>query len=473
MWHAYTQPTTLAETLALLAQHTGPARIVAGGTNLLVELQHGAPPPSLVIDISRVHALRYIRQTPGQVALGALATHNDVLATPACVTSALPLVQACQQVGAPQIRTRGTVAGNVAQSSPVGDTIPALLALGAAVVLTSHNGERVVPLDAFLLGVRQNVRRPAELLRELRFPALQPNQRGLFLKLGLRAAQTISVVNVAIVLTLDDSLPVTGGPVVQDARIALGCVATRAVLAQEAATFLRGKVLDAPACAQAGRLAQNAARPIDDLHCSAAYRRAMVAALVTQGLERIAAGTHAEGIAPHPILLEHGRPVQSPDQGATPLHTGLVLTINGQRYHLPHVPQRRLLDVIRDDLGLTGTKMGCSEGRCGACTVWLDGQAVMACLVPAPQAHQATITTIEGLATARTVEGLHPLQRAFIRHGAVQCGYCTPGMLMAGAKLWDEHPHPDLEQVKVALSGNICRCTGYSKIFAALMTHDE
>ena len=145
----------------------------------------------------------------------------------------------------------------------------------------------------------------------------------------------------------------------------------------------------------------------------------------------------------------------------------LRFTLNGRLVEESKLsPTTTLLRYLRDKLQLTGTKEGCAEGECGACTVWLDGQAVMACLVPAPQAHLRQLTTIEGLAGDA---GLHPLQQAFIEHAAVQCGYCIPGMLMAGAKLLDEQPEPSLDEVRVALSGNICRCTGYRKILDAVL----
>ncbi len=478
MWRQYHQPATLDEALRLLREHAGRARIVAGGTDVLVELRRGVRPTEILIDITRLPDLKDAHVAGDTLHLGALATHNDVIASPAA-TRVLPLAQACSEVGAPQIRTRATVAGNLVTASPANDTITPLMALGASVVLVRNVGavleppspalreERTIPLRDFYTGLRHTVLGPDELLREIRVPLLAANQRGLFVKLGLRRAQAISVINIAIVLTF-------AGEQVTAARIALGCVAPTVVFAPTAEAYLAGKRLDAAVCAEAGRLACGDVAPIDDIRGTAAYRQHTVASLVAEALGRLAAGTEAANWVANPVLLETewaDARRQTPEAGALSTHAAqrapaVLSTLNGEPRELTDVRGKSLLDVLRDDAGLTGTKEGCAEGECGACTVWLNGQAVMSCLVPAPQAHGATVTTIEGLADGAR---LHSLQQAFIDHGAVQCGYCIPGMLMAGAKLLDEVSQPDLDQARVALSGNLCRCTGYRKILDAVM----
>ena len=143
----------------------------------------------------------------------------------------------------------------------------------------------------------------------------------------------------------------------------------------------------------------------------------------------------------------------------------LTMTLNGESVTVEVEPFELLVDVLRDKLGLTGTKIGCNEGECGACTVIMDGQAVLSCLLPAMKAHGREVVTIEGLSHD---DGLHPLQQAFIERGAVQCGYCTPGMIMSAKALLDETPHPSPGEIEVAIAGNLCRCTGYFQIVEAV-----
>jgi aerobic carbon-monoxide dehydrogenase small subunit len=140
--------------------------------------------------------------------------------------------------------------------------------------------------------------------------------------------------------------------------------------------------------------------------------------------------------------------------------TPVRLMVNGETHSVETWPMKRLLDVLREDLQLTGTKEGCGEGECGACSVILNGELVNSCLIPVLQVDGAEITTIEGIA--------HPVQQAFVEHGGAQCGICTPGMILAAVTLLKEHPNPNDDEIRNGLSGNLCRCTGYTKIFEAV-----
>jgi aerobic carbon-monoxide dehydrogenase small subunit len=146
--------------------------------------------------------------------------------------------------------------------------------------------------------------------------------------------------------------------------------------------------------------------------------------------------------------------------------SAIRFTVNGEALAVTVPPMKRLLDVLREDLHLTGTKEGCGEGECGSCSVRMNGELVNSCLVPAIQAEDADIQTVEGLAHDGE---LHPLQQAFLEQGGAQCGICTPGMLMAAAQLFYRNPHPSTAEIREALAGNLCRCTGFMRIFESVV----
>jgi carbon-monoxide dehydrogenase medium subunit len=465
MWQAYHTPHTLDEALKLLADHQPDARLIAGSTDLIVEIERSLRSPQVVIDISRIPGLDVITQDEQNlIHLGPLVTHNHVVGSEICNTWAFPLVKACWEIGAPQIRNRGTVTGNLVTASPANDTITPLWAMNASVTLQSVRGSRTLPFTEFFQDVRQTALEPDEMIVDIAFSALENYQIGTFLKLGLRQAQAIAVVNVAVVLTmLADT--------VTQARVALGSVGPTIVQAEDAERFLSGKVLTREVIARAGELAAQTIAPIGDIRGSAEYRRYMVEVLTRHALEALYEGTERDPLPPRPVMLWGHTSGHFLTQGEqTFVHTEagdepIVTLINGESKTIHGANDKTLLRMLREDVGLVGTKEGCAEGECGACTVFLDGIAVMSCLVPAPRAHGSKIITIEGLANG---DNLHPVQQTFIDEGAVQCGYCTPGFIMSGASLLDERKRPTRDEMKQAITGNLCRCTGYYKILQAL-----
>ncbi len=464
MWHTYHTPATVDEVLNLLAEHQSDARLIAGGTDILIELERKIRTPSVLIDITRIPGLDRIRLDNGTFHLGPLVTHNHVVASPALVERAYPLARACWEVGAPQIRNRATIAGNLITASPANDSITPLWALGASVTLKSLGGERTLPFEHFFFGVRKTAMQPDEMMTDISFPAMAANERGTFIKLALRRAQAISVVDTAVILGFD-------GDTVDTARIAFGSVAPTIVRAPDAENFLTAQTLSDAVINTAGELATAAARPIDDVRGTADYRSEMIRVTTIRALRMIRDGSERADWPVDPAMLWGTTNGVFP-AGTLPSithveagHQPIVTTINGKPYTLRGASDKTLLRMLREDAGLTGTKEGCAEGECGACTVFLDGIAVMACMVAAPRAHGAEIVTVEGLLRDGQ---LHPIQQAFVAEDAVQCGYCTPGFVMAAVKLLEECPHPTRYQIEQSISGNLCRCTGYFNILNAI-----
>ncbi|HJQ13551.1 MAG TPA: FAD binding domain-containing protein [Anaerolineales bacterium] len=461
MWREYINATTIHEVLQALSEGGESARIVAGATDLILELERGVRKGiHTLIDVTRIPDLDHITiDEDNTIHLGPLVTHNHCVESRLIRARAYPLARAAWEVGAPQIRNRGTIAGNLITASPANDTITPLMALNASVTLRSSRGTRTVALKDFYTGVRRTVMQPDEMMVDIAFPAMPATARGTFIKLALRRAQAISIADVALVLDLQAGS-------VKSAAIALGAVAPTIVRAPEAEAYLAGKSLTDDILEEAARLAMRSCQPIDDIRGSAAYRREMVRVCTLRGLRLVRDGQEHIGMPVEPILLwgerkAEGEVLKAHKSPAAPLET----TINAKKYTFNSGHEKTLLRFLREDANLVGTKEGCAEGECGACTIFLDGNAVMSCLVSAPRAHQAEIITIEGLASNGQ---LHPVQEAFVEHGAVQCGYCTPGFVMSGAKLLEEKSNPTRNEIEQAITGNLCRCTGYYKIVQAI-----
>jgi xanthine dehydrogenase iron-sulfur cluster and FAD-binding subunit A len=460
----YESPTRLSEALALLAHHGDRARPIAGGTDLLIELERGARPGTdIVVDLGRIAGLDEIHIEDDALELGPLVTHNQVVASEICRSDATPLAQACLEIGSPQLRNRATVAGNIVTASPANDTLSALLALDASVELTSAVGNRRLSLADFLTGFRSTALDAGELVTSIRVPRLSESARGVFVKLGLRRAQAISVVHLAVVVEMVDD-------VISDTRLAVGSVAPTVILVPEVRQVLLGRRLDADAVAEAAAVAAETVAPIDDLRATAEYRIGLVAVMTKRALEALSDDQQLAAWPSDPPKLWgrsfHGRFPLAESRTTTITDADeITTTVNGRPVVGVGAASTNLLDWLRVNAGTTGVKEGCAEGECGACTVDLDGAAVMSCLVPAARADHAEIVTVEGLAGDH---GLHPIQEAFVACSAVQCGFCTPGLLVASAKLLEECPSPSHAQVEAGLSGNLCRCTGYKAIHEAV-----
>jgi CO/xanthine dehydrogenase Mo-binding subunit/xanthine dehydrogenase iron-sulfur cluster and FAD-binding subunit A len=494
---AYHRPATLEEALAVRAG--GDVMVLAGGTDVYPEKAARAGWGDMrhpdILDISAVPGLRGITEAAAGWRIGALTTWTDV------IRAELPslfdgLALAAREVGGAQIQNRGTLAGNICTASPAGDGAPNLLALDAGIELTSLRGRRHVQMRDFIDGYRHTQCRPDEIVTAILVPRPQRSARGHFLKLGARRYLVISIVMVAGVVETD------AAGAISSARLAVGsCSAVPQRLpALEAA--LAGQPLAAAAdVATAAHLVELA--PIDDIRGSAAYRREAALTLVRSLLAELAsperrgdarilnvpslAPRHSRKRAPrpresrpelhllapaagHPFCASLGgndtRHGATQDAALAAAETTVSFTLNGEAMTVAAGPFASLADTLRERLGLTGTKIGCEAGDCGACTVILEGEQVCACLVATTQADGASIYTVEGAGPLGLTERL---RSAFLAHGAAQCGICTPGMLMAAADLLARSPTPERPEVEDAIGGVLCRCTGYLKIVEAVL----
>jgi xanthine dehydrogenase iron-sulfur cluster and FAD-binding subunit A len=454
---------TVLEACDLLSEHGENARVLAGGTDLLIEWRRASKKtPKVVLDISRVAELGGIAESDGSLTIGPLATHADLQRSDLVAEFAPLLASAASVIGSPQIRARGTVGGNIMNAAACADTVPPLVALGAVVMLRSKGGARELALADLFLKPYQTQAKPDELLTGIRFPKLPADARSAFIKLGRRNALAISRMSVAAVLQ------VGGDDRVAQARIVPGAVFPIWKRVPEAEQMLVGEKPSAKLFAAAGQKVSEEMIKATGRRWSTEYKEPVIAVLVRRALEQCGKVGRAVSSAPGQRTAIRAVEASAPTDSAlgTACPTTLVsTTINGHPKNLRLPAHHTLLEVLRDDLGLTGTKCGCEIGECGACTVLLDGEPVNSCLVLAPQIDGREVLTVEGLGQNGK---LHPLQESFLDHDAVHCGFCTPGMLLSAKALLDWNPRPTETEIRTAISGNLCRCTGYQQIVESI-----
>ena len=391
-----------------------------------------------MVVVNRIPELRSWRRDESSVTIGAAVTYREIETGPlALIVPAL--AEASRTVGSPQIRNAGTLGGNLGTCSPAGDGLPVLAALDATVELASTAGRRTMPVAEFMVGPKRQALRPGELIVSTTVPLVDGWQG--YAKVGVRNAMVIAVASACVVLDRAE----------RRAAIALGSVGP---------TILR--------CPEAEALLGVSDRLVD-----ATSRRSRPAAGGYRGVSSESPDHRSPlvGRVPPPCRWGARPPSRAPSR-----RTGVGSVSHDSDHYVLHVngAEREvtdswlgesLLDVLRDRLGLIGTKGACEQGECGSCSVMLDGVLVCSCLVMAAAAVDQPIKTIEGVAP---VGSPSDVQAAFVDAGAVQCGFCTPGLIMAVHELLERSPHPSDTEIREELAGNVCRCTGYGRIIDAV-----
>ncbi len=428
----YSAPTSLDEALALLQEHGEDARPLAGGQSLVPLLSLRLARPSHLVDLAGISELATIVVEDGHLVIGAMTRerqaerHDDVHRLAPLLALALPLI------GHPAIRSRGTIGGSLAHADPAAE-LPAVARLLDAELVAQSLGQGIRIIDAadFFAGFFTTALRPDEILTAVRIRPPEPGTGSAIEEVARRHGD-FAMVGAAAMIRLTDGK-------IAEARVVLTGVSDVPVRATEAETILGGAEPTREAFAAAAEDAAEALSPPADLHGSSAYRRHLAVVLMKRTLAL--ATQRGEGGGVNTFDIE--------------------LTVNGTLRQGAVEPRRTLADFLREDLGLTGTHLGCEHGVCGACTVLVNGEPARSCLMLAVQARGADILTIEGLAN----DGMmNPLQQAMWESHGFQCGFCTPGFLMQITALLAENPDPAEAEIREALSGNLCRCTGYESI---------
>ena len=449
---SYFRPRSLDE-LWELKEAWPDAGYVAGGTDtLFANRRRPAGGAQTYISLRSLPELCRIEWDESGLRIGSGVTIQALIDHPGLGRSYPALVEAGRTLGSQQIRNVATLGGNLCNASPAADMAPPLLVHEARLVLRSPGGCREIPVEELFLGPGKTALAGLEILEAVLIEPATPGARSMFLGSG-RVRMDIARASVAVLVE-------RAGTRCTKVRLAAGAVAPTPLRLRTVEGLLEGAEITSDLLARAQEMARSSVAPITDLRAHADYRRQLVGVFVKRAMEQLTSTVEeAEG----PVPSSGGAPeVETSLIPTSPAPREVTFVLNGAQTAIDSVNTPRLLDALRGPLRLTGTKEGCGEGQCGACTVLLDGRAVLSCLHPTQEIEGREVTTIEGLVAPDNA--LSPVQRAFAEHGGIQCGFCSPGMVLAATALLGANPDPTEEQIRTALHGNLCRCTGYVQI---------
>ena len=431
----YLRAHTADEAFAHLQQHGAEARVLAGGQSLIPAMRFRLARPAVLVDINPLDELNYLRLAGQVLAIGAIARDSDVERAPWIGERRWSLLHDVSRVVAdPVVRQTGTVVGSLCHNDPAGDWPAVALASRATVVVRGAAGTRRVPIDEFLVDSFTTAVAEGEMALGVEFPVPDDRTAGSYQKVERKVGDfATAAAAVQVSLNADGS--------VRSAGVALSAAGACAVRVAAAETLLTGQKPSAALIRAAADAASSLSAPQADLRGSVEFKKHLAGVLVDA---RLAPGVLAVGGAGMKVHV----------------------TINGVAYDRDVEPRTLLAYFLREDCGLTGTHVGCDTSSCGCCVVVMDGtKAVKSCSLLAVQADGHEILTVEGLAQGGA---LHPLQQAFWDQHGLQCGYCTPGMMLASYALLKHQPNPSEADIREGLSGNLCRCTGYNNIVKAV-----
>ena len=434
----YHRPATLADAVNLLSTLGDEARPLAGGHSLVPMMKLRLASPEHLIDLHGVAGLKGIRRDGDRIVIGAMTTQHELLASEDIGKSLPILHETALLIADPQVRYRGTIGGNVANGDPGNDMPALMMTLGASYRLEGKSGARDVAATEFYQGAYFTALEPGEILTAVSIPVAAAGHGYAYEKLK-RKVGDYATAAAAVVLTM-------AGGKVATCKIGLTNLSETPLLAEDAAKAVIGTSLDPATLKKAAAAAEAIMSPAADAPWS---RRISQTCRRHHGRARTAARRQ-------PRCLRRDKWPK----------THVTMKVNGAEVEGLVEPRTLLVHFIRENLSLTGTHIGCETTHCGACTIDIDGMSVKSCTMFAVQAEGSDITTIEGVANADG--SLSALQEGFRMMHGLQCGFCTPGMILRAQRLLKENPSPTEEEIRMGISGNFCRCTGYQNIVKAI-----